>query len=236
MTIQIAVVGTIASGSTRLYNLIRITFERLNYNINSCFELDKKPVFSHNHVVSESNPNQLILKKLHDCNYLDIENIDFILLPIRHLLDAAISTNKRYNRPLEACINDNVYYFTKFRPVAHFIFFYEKYSLEYVKELYTSIENKVGIKINLNDEEILSIIKELDELLFAENLPVIDNGHNPVYKKTMLSKHHNTSNGKSNKFLTEMTKEQIKSLLSNKKAYDIIVEQGYLPTVEQFLS
>lgn len=235
MTLKIAVVGTKGSGSTRLYNLIRITFEKLNYNINTLYEYNNKAITTFEHVAKHENPFHLILKKVHDCNLENIKDYNFILLPMRHPFDSAISNNKRWKLPYIKCIKDNIFLYNKFKSISDVVFFYEKYSLDYIKQLYASMEKKINIRIPISDNDIEKIMIELEQLLNSKDLPTKDDANAPFYKMTILSKHHNTSNGKSNKFLEDMTEKEIKTLLNDKAIYNNLMELDYLKPLEKYL-
>ncbi len=236
MTIKFAVVGTQGGGSTRLYNLIRITFEKLNYNLDTFYGTESDKILNYQHIVDKDNTNTIILQKIHDCSLDELNTYNFIMLPVRHPLDCALSLNKRWQQTYIQVILENARLYRKFKSVSDVIFYYEKYSLEYVKQLYNQIEKKLDIKINFSDEQVALIIKELDELWKSDTLPEHGDHGLPIYIKTILSKHHNTSNGKSNKFIKDMTEAEIKSLLADKRVFENISELGYLDTVQQYIT
>ena len=72
--------------------------------------------------------------------------------------------------------------------------------------------------ITVTNEEIYDIMYKTNELLYIEN---------PDYKKTILTKFHNTSNGKINKFIDEIDKEMYKKLINDNKILSFLQKLNY---------
>ena len=213
MKIKICIVGTHQSGSTRLFNLVRLIYEKINKSVFSRFNI--KDV---NNLQIEED---VILCKIHDTTSNYLNDFDIKLLPVRNILDSAISLNARRGISLiDGCIRD-INLFNKFKSDVDFIFRYEDYSIYYIKRL-CSILN-----VNLNNFEIIEIMKELEDMLNNKNIVKKDNPKNPQYRKTLLSQDHNTSNGKSNKFVQLPTSE-LKNLLKNDLISNFLKENKYI--------
>jgi hypothetical protein len=265
MTLKICVVGTQQSGSTRLFNLVRLMYEKkkksvsssayvhngnvtddtarndpmktesvANKNIyskkkrgrkshksNSCDSYICKKNSEKNENERANNPD-ITLIKVHDIDFSFLNKFDIILLPIRNLLDSAISSVKRgfHKDYLSACL-ENIRLFEKFKDHSNFIFFYEKYSVHYIKKLCKIM------RIRLDNMEIISIMNELDKMHNSTDIVPIDDMTNSEYRKTLLSRNHNTSGGMTNKFVN-MSNDNLKVLLDNKKILDFLENHKYI--------
>jgi hypothetical protein len=213
--IKIIVVGTKQSGSTRLFNLLIMLYKHLNKNVYSAW---------YKCASGKDNQYDVIISKCHDANISALKEYDIILSPIRHIFDCALSAKKRgfvidYKK---SCYN-NIHLFNKYEGIADMVFVYEKYSLEYIKELCSSI-----LKIKVEDNILLNIMEELDNMHKSKNIVVLDDKNNEQFKRTLLSQSHNTSGGKINKFLSEMTQEEITGLLNDKKINSFLKKLNYL--------
>ena len=204
MVLKISIVGTHQSGSTRLFNLCRLIFEQANMTVHSCW--------NYNH--SRDSDFDVIINKIHDKPVPAIKNnYDIILLPIRNLVDSAISYSKRHNLPIKlnavlAHCRKNISRFQQFKSVATHIVYYEKYSMREVRLLCTHL----GVK--LTSYQIISIMQELHTLHNSKEIVANDNRKDEQYKKTLLSQRHNTSGGASNKFVHEMNIADIDAVLN----------------------
>jgi hypothetical protein len=211
--IKITVVGTKQSGSTRLFNLLIMLYEYLG-----------KKVFSTYHYMhGKDEQYDVIISKWHNAEIKDLGVYDFVLSPIRHLLDCAISAKKRcLQMDMKKSCYHNIDLFNKFEDIADMIFVYEKYNLNYVKELCEVL------KIKINDDSLTDIIHKLDELHNSKSIVRHDDRNSEQFRRTLLSQDHNTSGGKSNKFLTEMTKEEVDEFLNDKKIHSFLKKLNYL--------
>jgi hypothetical protein len=213
MVIKITIVGTIQSGSTRLFNLVRLIYEKKNKTVFSTWDYNEN-TYNGNH--------DIIINKIHDTDVDKLKKFDVILLPLRNILDAAISSNKR-NIDIDyksSCIK-NITLFNKFENISNYIFIYEKYSVEYIKQLCSFLH------IELNTIEIIDIMKMLDKMLKSENIVKIDDYTDNEYKKTLLSQAHNTSGGISNKFI-DLPIIEITNLLSNNEIKFFLEKHNYI--------
>ena len=86
---KICIVGTHQTGSTRLFNLVRMIYEKKGKKVYSRWGITDKQI-------SEiSSEYDIILSKIHDTSYNYLKNFDIALLPIRNILDSAISAGIR---------------------------------------------------------------------------------------------------------------------------------------------
>ena len=208
-------VGTRACGSTRLFNLVRLLYEKLGntvysrWNIKDVNELEKD--------------YDVILCKIHDVQESDyLDQYDIKLMPIRNILDAAISTNKRFpDARLKDVCHFNINMFHKFQSKVNMIFRYEDFSIFTIQELCKVLQIKPSLL------QIIEIMRELETMLHDKTIVKIDDHDDETYQKTLLSQDHNTSNGKSNKFIF-LEDDQIEELLNDTVITNFLMETKYL--------
>ena len=223
---KICIMGTHQSGSTRLFNLVRLIYQKKRKTVYSRLDIPK------NDVNQLSNNYDIILSKIHDfpgsLEYLN--DYDIKLLPIRNILDCAISAGSREFYKMKGnkidqdfyvrhCIR-NINLFNKFKPNSNFVFKYEKYSVNEIKKL-CSILN-----VKLETKEIISIMKKLENMLNNDDMVKIDDYTNENFRKTLFSKDHNTSGGKINKFIN-MPHPELNHLLEVNEISQFLEENSY---------
>ena len=135
-------------------------------------------------------------------------------------MSAGIRWDKKSNKEYIQHCYKNIERFNKFKSVATHIFKYEDYSVNSIIEVYKVI--KLNIYINV----IILIMKELEDLLHSETNTLIDDLTNSEYKKTLLSQHHNTSGGKSNKFV-DVPASILQDILDDKHIINFMKEHKY---------
>jgi 5-methylcytosine-specific restriction endonuclease McrBC GTP-binding regulatory subunit McrB len=209
--IKVCVVGTHQSGSTRLFNLVRLIYEKKGKSVYSNWAIEKQHL---------NNNYDVILSKIHDTSMDYLNDYNIKLLPLRNFLDSAISARKRMGKNLISHCENNINLFNKFKSKVDFIFKYECYSVYYIKKL-CDILNVV-----LNNNEIIQIMAELDRMHNNSSIVLNDDHSNDEYRKTLLSQNHNTSNGKSNKFIN-LNSSELDGLLKNEKIVNFLNEQNY---------
>jgi hypothetical protein len=211
-SLKVCIVGTHQTGSTRLFNLVRMIYESKN-----------KSVFS-SYMYTETNDSNsdVIVSKVHDADYQYLDEFDIVLMPLRNILDACISGYKRFNLPYNDSCYSNIYLFNKFKSKAHFIFKYEEYSVFHIKQLCKILH------VKLTDIEIIKIMKELDAMLKSEDIVPHDNFNDELYKKTLLCRQHNTSGGLSNKFVSDINIKELENLLKNREINNFLQENKYI--------
>jgi len=212
---KICIVGTGACGSTRLFNLIRLLYEKLGNTVYSRWNIEN--------LNEIDNHYDIILCKIHDVdelNYLD--QYDMKLMPIRNILDAAISTNTRFpDARLKDVCHFNINMFHKFQSKVNMIFRYEDFSIFTIQELCKVLQIKPSLL------QIIEIMRELEHMLNDKTIVEKDDHNDELYQKTLLSQHHNTSNGKSNKFIF-LQDSQIEELLNDPVITNFLMETTYL--------
>ena len=199
MVIKVLVLGTHQTGSTRLFNLIRLLYENENKNVYSCWDYKN----------DKDKKYDVIISKVHNCELKYLKNFNIKILPIRNILDAAISANKRWPRIslYDSCVN-NILIFNKYKNHSDFIFFYEKYNINYIKKLCNVLN------INPSDSKINKIMKDLEIMHNSKKIVKKDDENDITFKKTLFSQSHNTSGGKIGKFKTELCEKELNYLLS----------------------
>ena len=232
--ISFIVLGTRQSGSTRVYNLIRFLYKNKRVYTKAIKCLDEfKNIKGEYDIIVHKSHNICI-------DELDKYNYDFKILPLRNLLDCALSCQKRFlntkDKRFEVSLKDrcliNISKFNKFNEVSNIIFQYENYSLKYIENFCK--------KINLDIDyiEIINVMKKLNNIHNSKNL--IDNdlsqSVNAMNNKTLdnkytdclLTKSHNTSGGKSNNYIYEIETETLNQLLNVKEINIFLKKFNYL--------
>ena len=212
--IKICIVGTHQSGSTRLFNLVRLIYEKKNKTVYSGWNIEDVDILHTN--------ADVILCKVHESSYSYLNNFHIILLPLRNIMDAAISENTRFQEIslLDSCLS-NIRLFNQFKSKASFIFRYEDYSVYYIKKL----SSVLGVQLTYM--EIIEIMKELENMINDKNLIEDDDHSDENYQKTLLCKNHNTSGGKNNKFVG-LCKKDLMCLLKNDEIIKFLKEHKYI--------
>jgi len=82
--------------------------------------------------------------------------------------------------------------------------------------------------LDVSEEQVLNIMQELESMLHSKNIVLKDDPSNTEYQRTLLSQSHNTSNGLSQKHLTEMTEEERKQLLQDPSIYKFLRYLQYI--------
>jgi len=210
--IKILIVGGTQCGSTRLFNFLRIIFEKKGLNVLSRWISDYK----------DNDQYDVCIIKAHDLNISICDQFDYVLLPYRDIRDAYISTVTRW--PIkkdfikEMLINLNL--FKKFKRYAHFLFKYEEYCLEYNKNLLNRIN------VESTDEDILNAMREI-EYIHSKIKVTYDNFNNKEYRKTLMCKYHNTSGGKSEKWRKYFSEQDNRKIIMNKEIRGFLKKRGY---------
>jgi len=215
---KICIVGTHQTGSTRLFNLVRMIYEKNGKTVYSKWNITPEEI---NKISSKYD---IILCKIHDTNHNYLKNYDIILLPIRNILDSAISSGKRNKNTstkfyIDNC-NRNIHLFNKFMSIADFIFRYENYNVYNIKKVCATLN------IDLDNNEIIDIMIQLESMLNSKEIVKKDDHRDEEYRKTLLSQDHNTSNGKTNKFIN-LPKKQLDDILKEKNILTFLEENFY---------
>ncbi len=227
----IGIVGPTQSGSTMLYNMVRLIYEKAGYTVDSCF-------ITHFYLKDYNKDAQILIVKCHDYDYELDRNHNILLLPLRDFRDCSLSWKKRYNpnaTDIEMIqnISNNI---SRFKCWEHksFILRYEDYKLNplkyldlvlFILGLKLSLEQKNDILIQIHiiykndsnpENDILKDRKEYEKLLQDED-----------YKKTLTTQSHNTSNGTINKYNLEMTVTLKQKIARNNYISDVLKQFGY---------
>ena len=215
---KICIVGTHQTGSTRLFNLVRMIYEKNGKKVYSKWNITPEEI---NEIDSKYD---IILCKIHDTNKNYLKNYDIILLPIRNILDSAISAGVRSRNTstkfyINEC-NDNIRLFNKFMSIADLIFRYENYTVYNIKKVCATLN------INLDNNDIIDIMIQLESMLNSKKIVKTDDNRDAEYQKTLLSQAHNTSNGKTNKFIN-LSNEQLNDILKEKNISTFLEENSY---------
>lgn len=230
----ISITGPTQSGSTMLFNLVRLCIIRMGYSVDSCFIV--------NYYAGDYNKTvDYLIIKCHSFDDRILKDSSKILLPIRDVRDCAVSWKKRF-LPTETPTAEqyihgiilNIEMFDTWKARGAIVLKYE----EYVMNKFQYIKNVINIlgfdpsRINIQD-----IIRELEMIHAGVNCPETDvlgeQGHknlmfnNIVYRTTLMTKSHNTSGGRIKNYLRDMPPDVLKSVNSNPNIIKHLRENGY---------
>lgn len=114
----------------------------------------------------------------------------------------------------------NINLYNKFENKCNFIFRYEDYSHNYIQNFSSKILN-----IELTTSIVNEIMNKLENMLKNITIKQPDNSC-PEYRKTLLCRAHNTSNGASNKY-KQLPTNVLNELLKNKEITDFLKKTNY---------
>ena len=225
----ILIAGPSQSGSTLLFNMVRILLEDEGYTVDSCWHsLYTKGEF-------DKNIDYLIVK----CHFYDEalhRASDMVFLPLRDFRDSAVSCHKRYSNlntqdDYVSFLLQNIGQFESWKPHATYVFKYESYMAQKQVSL-VKVAAKLGIyKIHIHDvmHELDSLHKgrgcpETDLLPKTEYEQLLELEH---YRKTLMTKSHNTSGGQVGKHKTDIPTDILIQIESNETIRKFLTSHGY---------
>ena len=89
-----------------------------------------------------------------------------------------------------------------------------------------SKETTPSITFSATNNEIIDIMIQLESMLNSKEIVKKDDHRDEEYRKTLLSQDHNTSNGKTNKFIN-LPKKQLDDILKEKNILTFLEENFY---------
>ena len=220
--IKIIIVGGTQCGSTRLFNFIRIIFERKGMKVLSRWIGDIK---------ENIEDYDMVLIKAHDMDLGKCKEYDVVILPYRDIRDVYISTVMRwgFKKDIIGEMMINLRLFRKFLKVADVLYKYENYGFDYNRKIVDKIVGVVGgrgVGLEISCEDIVATMKELDYM--HNNVRVrFDNFGNKEYREKLMCKKHNTSGGKSEKWRTYFSAEDNRKIIMNKDIRGFLKKRGY---------
>lgn len=226
---NVAVIGLHFSGSTRLYNFLRLVYTALNYNI-YCKSFDSEFYLKNN-----SNDKSVCVLKSHfhkkyTINFFKNNNYK-VLMPYRDIRDCVITGIKRgfIKRNIK-----NVIHSMKKEALAYQLYTKNFKGLDILKVKYENwnsllaLEILTFLNITLSKEQLNNILNELELLKKDDRLPERDCLKNNIYQYTYLSKSHITSNGESKKYLNFFTKKENEDILKEKIIFNFLKNNNYI--------
>ena len=203
----ISVVGPMQSGSTLLFNLLRIisTFAGKNTYSSWYFKRQK----------NMEEKCDYAIYKIHEYSDNLVKHSDLIFLPIRDIRDCVSSAKKRWPKKyttvdsVVARAKHNLELIKKWEPHAGYCFVYEKYKKNPIIQITKLCKM---LKFDFKPWKIKQIYKKSNMLYKDSRLPVIDNFKSKFYQRTLLTKRHNTSNGAVGHYAKHLSKTEIDEL------------------------
>lgn len=216
MVLKISIIGTNQSGSTRLFNLVRLIYIYSGKKVKSGWKLKEL----------EDSKVDIVINKIHNCKIEYTNKFDILLLPLRNVIDCYISAHKRFpdkfnkKNKIKYCHNE-IDIYNQFKDNVDMIFKYESYSINLINKLCNILE------IELPLDKIIKIMKELEFMINNKKIVKNDNMKNKNYRQTLLSQSHNTSNGQTEKFI-KCPLEFTMDFLNDSKINNFLKENDYI--------
>jgi hypothetical protein len=230
-------------------NFCRLISEEPTYNIELTIPSTSGPSLSHEpkNIIHKTHE---FLKEIEDENY-------FVVLPLRDIRDCAISHFMRFQKDvycnpkndvdtqyderrlvtmagvhlfilqmLENIRLFNVWYDNK--NLKHYIFSYEKYKKDPHSYVSTFLKS---LSFPSDEEFVKNIVEKTETYRDRDDLPTNLDAYINMETKTydlLLTKDHNTSGGKINKFKSFFNEYENSLILENDTIYSFLKEWGYI--------
>ena len=242
----IAVVGMKHVGSTMVFNMIRIAYKLLEKKINDGNFTEKQEFdiyVTKSHGIDSFNHH--ILCEDEECNNISAHVKKFVTV-IRDIRDSAISgflrfhfnqsVNKKENLEKEIVkyglnvfinsMHENILLYEKSLVKDPYIFQYEKYKENKIEEAIKLFE---FLEIKSDKNFVAKVVDITENLPQDENLPIDLKDYTMNDKKLdyLLTNDHNTSNGRSQKWKTFFTKEQLNIIMEEPLIRNYLREMNY---------
>ena len=242
----IAVVGMKHVGSTMVFNMIRIAYKLLEKKINDGNFTEKQEFdiyVTKSHGIDSFNHH--ILCEDEECNNISAHVKKFVTV-IRDIRDSAISgflrfhfnqsVNKKENLEKEIVkyglnvfinsMHENILLYEKSLVKDPYVFQYEKYKENKIEEAIKLFE---FLEIKSDKEFVAKVVDITENLPQDENLPIDLKDYTMNDKKLdyLLTNDHNTSNGRSQKWKTFFTKEQLNIIMEEPLIRNYLREMNY---------
>jgi hypothetical protein len=229
----IAVIGMKHVGSTMVFNMIRIAYRLLGKHINETGILDKKC--------------EVFITKSHDIDDVKVQMHKYVTV-VRDIRDSAISGFLRFvvQKSIHPTINikkeivkyglniflhfmiENIYLYEKSLLLEPYVFRYEAYKCDRLGET-KKLFDFLGIPYT-NDEFLSNIISLTEKFVHNETLPLDLKDYMVNSSRgldELLTKDHNTSDGKIGKWKTVFDHEHLDILYEEPLVRDFLSEHGY---------
>jgi hypothetical protein len=242
----IAVVGMKHVGSTMVFNMIRIAYKLLEKKINDGNFTEKQEFdiyVTKSHGIDSFNHH--ILCEDEECNNISAHVKKFVTV-VRDIRDSAISgflrfhfnqsVNKKENLEKEIVkyglnvfinsMHENILLYEKSLVKDPYVFQYEKYKENKIEEAIKLFE---FLEIKSDKEFVAKVVDITENLPQDENLPIDLKDYTMNEKKLdyLLTNDHNTSNGRSQKWKTFFTKEQLNIIMEEPLIRNYLCEMDY---------
>jgi hypothetical protein len=213
----ILVCGPEQTGSTLLFNLLNFILKK-DYITDSCwFEdyLNESYNKDCDYLILKIHEYDEHIEKISDYKFLTLRDFrDSLISKLRRLgiKTPVYKKNKKYNlKFIGNYIEHNIDLFNIWFPSCNYVFKYEDYFDK--KRKIIKIIGKI-LNIDLTNDDLTIIIQNSRELYNSKTISENDDRENELYKKTLLSQNHNTSNGKTKKYLEFFTPEMCDKIIN----------------------
>lgn len=212
-------IGPRQSGSTRVFNVARLVGEVAGLTVRAHWDIQKQasaPSYDVDVAKVHTEYNGAHLRRLYNV----------VILPIRDLRDTALSSMARKFIPRRAlvrfcsaqanCINRLI-------PHATLVLRYETFGAHAVRRIANAM------RVHLKPPQVKTVLRKIDALYRSKELPSVDDRDNSLYQRTLMSRAHNTANGRSNKWQKVLTPCELHALRKTVVVSQFLKRFGYQP-------
>lgn len=225
----ILVAGPSQSGSTLLFNMIRLILEQAGHRVDSCWHTQ--------HAAGKFDKEaEYVVVKCHFYDHDLASASSAVFLPVRDFRDSAVSCNRRYaslNTPedYKAFVAQNIAQFGSWVRRATYVFKYERHAAHRQNSI-----AEVAARLGIFKVKIDAVLKDLDELHLGHGCPDTDllseeqRGallEQEKYGRTLMTRSHNTSGGRVGAHATEIPKPTLLYIESDQAVRAFLIEHGY---------
>ncbi len=190
---NVLIAGQPQSGSTKLFNMVRIALERSGVEVNTF-------LFSPEDGWPSPEPGRVNLAKVHNYDAVAADGAGLVLTTRRDIRDCVVSHIKRLKQAGHGSGPWTPFYYGVWN-LECYKAWQQRSDAEFVYEDGVIDARKQAaqlgdiLQIELSDSDCEELIGRVDSLWNA-SLPEFDDKSNAVYQKTLLTASHNTSGGR----------------------------------------
>lgn len=219
---SVVVAGPSQCGSTRVFNAARIIGEIAGHSVHAHWGIHKTPPAGADCAID--------IAKVHaEHSGAELRRyFHTILLPVRDPRDAALSARARKTAQCKVATTSLPKFCAAFArifetllPHATLVVPYEGFGGREVQRIARAM------RVPLTNAQVRKVLRRLTRLYHSSTLPAHDDRTSTQFRRTLLSRSHNTSNGRSEKWRTEMTAAERRRTLAAPGVRRFLRAHGY---------
>ena len=213
----VVVVGPRQCGSTRAFNAARLVGEVAGLVVRAHWGVQPHP--------DAPTYSIDVAKVHHESTGPQLRaSFDVVILPLRDLRDAALSSIARKfikrDDLVRFCLHQ-IRIIERLAPYATLVLRYETFNAHTIRRIARAM------CVRLTRAQVNTVMHRLDELYRSNDLPAVDDRANTLYQRTLMSRAHNTANGRSNKWRTQLSSTELRALRNRASIVRFYKRYGY---------